>query len=92
MVKQGTRVLVTGGAGFLGSHVTRALCAAGCQVRVLDDLSTGKRHRIVGLGPSVELLHADVRNPATVRRAARGAPRWCTWRAPRNPIRCARKR
>ena len=35
------RVLVTGGAGFIGSHLTDALCAEGADVRVLDDLSTG---------------------------------------------------
>jgi UDP-N-acetylglucosamine/UDP-N-acetyl-alpha-D-glucosaminouronate 4-epimerase len=72
MVKQGTRVLVTGGAGFLGSHVTRTLAAAGCQVRVLDDLSTGKRERLTGV-PHVDFLHADVRNAGAVGRAARGA-------------------
>jgi UDP-glucose 4-epimerase len=73
MLKPGTRVLVTGGAGFLGCHVTRALVNAGCQVRVLDDLSSGKRERLVGLGPTLELLRGDVRNPSAVERAARGA-------------------
>jgi UDP-glucose 4-epimerase len=72
MVKQGTRVLITGGAGFIGAHVTRAVIARGGVVRVLDDLSTGKRERLLGLG-GVELYRADVRNPAAVQRAARGA-------------------
>jgi UDP-glucose 4-epimerase len=73
MVKQGTRVLVTGGAGFIGTHLTRALCAVGCQVRVLDDLSTGRRERLKVLGPGFELVQADVRNPIAVTRAAQGA-------------------
>jgi nucleoside-diphosphate-sugar epimerase len=73
MLKQGTRVLLTGGAGFIGAAVARALISAGCSVRVLDDLSTGRRDRLLGLGSTLELLHADVRNPATVRSAAKGA-------------------
>jgi UDP-glucose 4-epimerase len=54
------RVLVTGGAGFIGSHVVAAHLAAGDEVVVLDDLSTGRREN---LPPGVELAHADVRSP-----------------------------
>ena len=43
MLTQGTRVLITGGAGFIGAHVARALAARAATVRVLDDLSTGRR-------------------------------------------------
>ena len=68
MLTQGTKVLITGGAGFLGSHVARALSASGCIVRVLDDLSTGRRDRIAALD-GIEFLQADVRNPAAVHRA-----------------------
>jgi len=71
MLKQGTRVLITGGAGFLGSHVARTLCASGCEVCVLDDLSTGKRERIAAIG-GIQFLKADVRNPAAVHRAMQG--------------------
>jgi UDP-glucose 4-epimerase len=73
MLKQGTRVLVTGGAGFIGAHLTRALVQAGCSVRVLDDLSTGRSERLSGNGARLELLQADVRDASTVARAARGA-------------------
>jgi UDP-glucose 4-epimerase len=53
-------VLVTGGAGFIGSHVADALVARGEDVVVLDDLSSGKREN---LPESVELVEGDVREP-----------------------------
>jgi UDP-glucose 4-epimerase len=68
MLTHGTKVLITGGAGFLGSHVARALSASGCEVRVLDDLSTGRKERITALD-GIQFLQADVRNPAAVHRA-----------------------
>lgn len=71
MLRRGTRVLVTGGAGFIGSHLVRALLAAGHAVRVLDDLSTGSPERLKDL--PAELLQGDVRNFAAVRRALDGA-------------------
>jgi UDP-glucose 4-epimerase len=54
------RLVVTGGAGFIGSHVVDALVARGDEVHVLDDLSRGKRERIPA---GVELHVADVRDP-----------------------------
>jgi UDP-glucose 4-epimerase len=53
-------ILVTGGAGFIGSHVVRAHLAAGDEVTVLDDLSSG---RAENLPPGVPLVRADVRSP-----------------------------
>jgi UDP-glucose 4-epimerase len=53
-------VLVTGGAGFIGSHVAEALVARGEEVVVLDDLSSGKREN---LPDGVELVEGDVREP-----------------------------
>lgn len=61
--------LVTGGAGFIGSHLCEALLARGERVRVLDDLSTGKREN---LAAAVELIEADVSDAAAVRRAVEG--------------------
>jgi UDP-glucose 4-epimerase len=61
--------LVTGGCGFIGSHLVEALLRAGHAVRVLDDLSTGHRHN---LPPGVELLEGDVADAALVRRAMAG--------------------
>jgi UDP-glucose 4-epimerase len=52
------RVLVTGGAGFIGSHVCDALLARGHEVLALDDLSSGKPEN---LDPRVRLIVADVR-------------------------------
>lgn len=60
------RVLVTGGAGFIGSHIVDLLVARGDEVIVLDNLSTGSR---ANLNPHAELVEGDVRDPETVQRA-----------------------
>ncbi|HSD30720.1 MAG TPA: NAD-dependent epimerase/dehydratase family protein [Gemmatimonadales bacterium] len=54
------RVLVSGGAGFIGSHVVEAYLAAGDEVSVLDDLSTGKAENVPA---GVNLVRADIRSP-----------------------------
>jgi UDP-glucose 4-epimerase len=64
-----TTYLVTGGSGFIGSHLCAALVARGDRVRVLDDLSTGHRHN---LPAGTELVVGDVADPALVRQAMDG--------------------
>lgn len=54
-----TRYLVTGGAGFIGSHIVTALVERGDQVRVLDNLSSGFRDNLSHLGDAVEFIEAD---------------------------------
>jgi UDP-glucose 4-epimerase len=63
-------VVVTGGAGFIGSNIVEALLARGDDVRVLDDLSTGYRENVPA---GVELIEARVDDQAAVERAMRGA-------------------
>ncbi len=65
--------LVTGGAGFIGSHLAAALVARGDRVRVLDNLATGKLENLSELNPaSVEFQQGDITDPASVRQACRG--------------------
>lgn len=64
--------LVTGGAGFIGSHVAQRLAAQGARVRVLDNLSTGKLANLAPFRQSVEFLQADLCDAAAVARAVAG--------------------
>ena len=65
------RYLVTGGAGFIGSHVVDALAARGDAVRVVDDLSTGSRGNLAE-HPDVELIEADLADPQVAEAAVTG--------------------
>lgn len=65
--------LVTGGAGFIGSHLVEALAAAGRRVRVLDDFSTGLRDNLAGVRPAPEIVAGDLADAAVVESAVRGA-------------------
>jgi nucleoside-diphosphate-sugar epimerase len=64
--------LVTGGAGFIGSHIVEALIEDGKRVRVLDNLSTGRRENIAPVLDHVEFIEGDLRNVETARRAVEG--------------------
>ena len=68
------KYLVTGGCGFIGSHLCAALLARGDGVRVLDDLSTGSE---ANLAPGAELLRGDVADPAAVGAAVAGIDGGC---------------
>ena len=68
----GSPVLVTGGAGFIGSHLVEALVSAGARVAVLDDLSSGRRENLAGVAARIELLTGDVRDLEACARACAG--------------------
>lgn len=66
------RVLVTGGAGFIGSHLVDALLREGRRVRVLDNLSSGRRGNLPVAHPFFEFIEGDIRDRDTVTSAMRG--------------------
>jgi len=65
----GRRILVTGGAGFIGSHIVDQLIARGDSVVVIDDESTGRREQV---HPCAEFIHADVTDGAAIAPAFAG--------------------
>jgi nucleoside-diphosphate-sugar epimerase len=67
-----TRVLVTGGGGFIGSNLVRALLERGDTVRVLDNFSTGNRANLAGVDDEVEVVEGDLRSYERVHAAVRG--------------------
>ncbi len=70
--KMSARILVTGGSGFIGSALVKALVKAGHTVRVLDDNSRGAPRRLEAVKNDIEFIGGDIRNAATVERAVRG--------------------
>jgi nucleoside-diphosphate-sugar epimerase len=66
------KLLVTGGAGFIGSHVAERLCAAGHEVRILDNFSTGRRANLSDLLEDVEAIEGDIQSYERVHNSVRG--------------------
>lgn len=69
---QSQKCLVTGGAGFIGSHVAERLVRQGHTVRVVDNLSTGSESNLAHLRADLELLVGDLRDPSVCRAACAG--------------------
>jgi nucleoside-diphosphate-sugar epimerase len=66
------KYLVTGGAGFIGSHIVKCLVARGDQVSVLDNFLTGSRDNLSGVLDSIELIEGDIRDAELVQNAMKG--------------------
>lgn len=67
-----SKFLVTGGAGFIGSHIVEALVKRGDSVRILDNFSTGKKENLRGLKGRLEVMRGDIRSKANCVKACRG--------------------
>jgi UDP-glucose 4-epimerase len=64
--------LITGGGGFIGSNIVRALVERSQQVRVLDNFATGRRQNLLELESKIELIEGDIREQAVAERAVKG--------------------
>ncbi|MCB9587398.1 MAG: SDR family oxidoreductase [Polyangiaceae bacterium] len=69
----GKTVVVTGGSGFIGSHLVDGLLSRGAEVRVLDNFETGRRENLSHVQGKIELIEGDIRDLATCQRALEGA-------------------
>src|ERR671930_272039 len=61
-------VLVTGGAGFIGSHIAAALCESGARVRIIDNLSTGHRENLEEISGQFDFINASINDEEALRR------------------------
>jgi nucleoside-diphosphate-sugar epimerase len=66
------KILVTGGSGFIGSGLVKALVHSGARVRVLDDNSRGRPRRLADIAADIEFIVGDIRDAAAVEGAAKG--------------------
>lgn len=66
------KFLITGGAGFIGSHIVEELVNSGARVRVLDNFSSGREENLKAFRNKIELLKDDIRDPAACLKACRG--------------------
>jgi nucleoside-diphosphate-sugar epimerase len=64
-------VLITGGAGFIGSHIASALVESGATVRVIDNLATGYEKNVEAIGPDVDFVKADVADDQALNKVLR---------------------
>jgi nucleoside-diphosphate-sugar epimerase len=68
----GATVLVTGGAGFIGSHLVDALLERGAGVRVFDNFETGRRENLTHVADRIQLFEADIRDLDACQKACEG--------------------
>jgi len=66
------KTLITGGCGFIGSHLAETLVAEGVVVRVLDNFSSGKPENLKGFDSGIEVIRGDIRDPIVLRDAVKG--------------------
>jgi UDP-glucose 4-epimerase len=66
------RALVTGGGGFIGSHLASHLLASGAEVRIIDNFATGRRSNLLPLGDDLDIVEGDIQSYERVHTAVRG--------------------